>query len=618
MALLLGVDGGATKTVAAVVNEIGEVLSVGTAGGANPLIWGDAAFDNIRSACDAALTIAQTDWEEVAFAFIGMAGADEPGSSSHRFAETQLRSRLPVPFLVDNDGVIAHAGALAGEDGVVVVAGTGAIAIGIAKGQRVRVDGMGHWFGDEGSATWITLQALRAAARAQDGRGKPTRLSEALPQALLLNSLRNAATLLANGDLTKTELAWAATVVAKVAEEGDEVAQTILRQAAQRLAESAVTALHRLQSLDTSSPVPRPSSLPISFTGGVFRLTAKMPQWFCEAVRQELPDAKISEPKLPPHLGAALLAARQLGWQLDDAWLNRLAETGRQWGYFDLGAGLVAVLPRLLSEQRNPASLFLDQLDVEAILTLINDEDHKVAPAVRQEIPAIAQAVRWAVRGLSRGGRLIYVGAGTSGRLGIMDAAECPPTFGTPPEWVIGIIAGGPQAVFRAVEGAEDDMEAGREEMRRLNVGVNDIVVGLSVSGRTPFVIAAMDEARRLGAKTVAITVNRDAPIAAVADVVIAPVVGAEIVAGSTRMKAGTAQKLILNMISTATMVKLGRVQSNLMVDLRTWSVKLRERAKRIVAQLAHVTLPEAEQALEATDWQVRQAIAWLQSKRAR
>ncbi|MFA0778300.1 MAG: hypothetical protein PVTTEEND_002014, partial [Candidatus Fervidibacter sp.] len=183
MALLLGIDGGATKTVATAVNERGEVLAVGTAGGASPLIWGDAAFDNIRSACDAALTIAQTDWEEVAFAFIGMAGADEPGSSSHRFAEMQLRSRLPVPFLVDNDGIIAHAGALAGEDGVVVVAGTGAIAIGIAKGQRVRVDGMGHWFGDEGSAAWITLQALRAAARAQDGRGKPTRLSEALPQA---------------------------------------------------------------------------------------------------------------------------------------------------------------------------------------------------------------------------------------------------------------------------------------------------------------------------------------------------------------------------------------------------------------------------------------------------
>lgn len=613
MALVLGVDGGATKTVAALVSEIGEVLSVGTAGGAHPLIWGDAAFDNIRSACDAALTIAQTDWNEVAFAFIGMAGADEPGSSAHHFAEAQLHPHLPVPFFVDNDGVIAHAGALAGEDGVVVVAGTGAIAIGMAKGRRVRVDGMGHWFGDEGSATWITLQALRAAARAQDGRGKPTRLSEALLQGLMLNSFRQAATLLANGDLTKSELAWAATIVAKVAEEGDTTAQEILHQATERLAESAVTTFQRLQTLSPSS-----HRFPISFTGGVFRLTAKMPQWFCEAVRQILPDAEISDPKFPPHLGAALLAARQLGWQLDDAWLNRLAETGRQWGYFDLGAGLVEVLPRLLSEQRNPASFFLDQLDVEAILTLINDEDHKVAPAVRQEIPAIAQAVRWAVRGLSRGGRLIYVGAGTSGRLGIMDAAECPPTFGTPPDWVIGIIAGGPQALFHPVEGAEDDMEAGREEMRRRNVGINDVVVGLSVSGRTPFVIAAMDEARRRGAKTVAITVNRDAPIGAVADVVIAPVVGPEIVAGSTRMKAGTAQKLILNMISTATMVKLGRVQSNLMVDLQTWSVKLRERAKRIVAQLTGVSISEAEKALEINDWQVRQAIAWLQSKRER
>jgi len=606
MSVVIGVDGGATKTVATVVAEDGSVLSVGTAGGANPLVWGDAAFDNIRSACDAALTVAQTDWEDVSFAFVGMAGADEPNSNSQKFALSHLQPKLPIPFALDNDGIVAHAGALAGRDGIVAVAGTGAIAIGIANGQRVRVDGMGHWFGDEGSATWIALQGLRAATRAQDGRGEQTKLTEVLPKALMVNSLRDAASLLASGDLTKFDLAFAAVTVAKAAEEGDKVAQKILQDAASSLAESVVAVAKKLAHFD----------LPVSFTGGVFRLTSKMPDLFREALSRQIPSAQVQEPQLPPHLGAALLAAKQIGWDVNERWIDKLVETGKQWGYFDLGAGLVEVLPRLLSEQRNPASMFLDQLDVEAILNLINDEDQKVAPAVRQEIPAIAQAVRWAVRGLSRGGRLIYVGAGTSGRLGIMDAAECPPTFGTPPNWVIGVIAGGPQAVFRAVEGAEDDMEAGREEMRKLDVGENDVIVGLSVSGRTPFVIAAMDEARKRGAKTVAITVNRDAPIAAVADVVIAPVVGPEIVAGSTRMKAGTAQKLILNMISTATMVRLGRVRSNLMIDLRTWSVKLRERAKRIVAQLAGVSIPEAEKALEANNWEVRKAITWLQSQR--
>ena len=606
MSVVIGVDGGATKTVATVVAEDGSVLSVGTAGGANPLVWGDAAFDNIRSACDAALTVAQTDWEDVSFAFVGMAGADEPNSNSQKFALSHLQPKLPIPFALDNDGIVAHAGALAGRDGIVAVAGTGAIAIGIANGQRVRVDGMGHWFGDEGSATWIALQGLRAATRAQDGRGEQTKLTEVLPKALMVNSLRDAASLLASGDLTKFDLAFAAVTVAKAAEEGDKVAQKILQDAASSLAESVVAVAKKLAHFD----------LPVSFTGGVFRLTSKMPDLFREALSRQIPSAQVQEPQLPPHLGAALLAAKQIGWDVNERWIDKMVETGKQWGYFDLGAGLVEVLPRLLSEQRNPASMFLDQLDVEAILNLINDEDQKVAPAVRQEIPAIAQAVRWAVRGLSRGGRLIYVGAGTSGRLGIMDAAECPPTFGTPPNWVIGVIAGGPQAVFRAVEGAEDDMEAGREEMRKLDVGENDVIVGLSVSGRTPFVIAAMDEARKRGAKTVAITVNRDAPVAAVANVVIAPVVGPEIVAGSTRMKAGTAQKLILNMISTATMVRLGRVRSNLMIDLRTWSVKLRERAKRIVAQLAGVSIPEAEKALEANNWEVRKAITWLQSQR--
>ena len=452
MSVVIGVDGGATKTVAAVVTEDGSVFSVGTAGGANPLVWGNAAFDNIRSACDAALTIAQTDWEDVVFAFVGMAGVDEPNSNPHKFALSHLQPKLPVPFALDNDGVVAHAGALAGRDGIVVVAGTGAIAIGIVNGQRVRVDGMGHWFGDEGSATWIALQGLRAATRAQDGRGEPTKLTEVLPKTLMVNSLRDAASLLVSGDLTKFDLAFAAVTVAKVAEEGDKIAQKILQSAASYLAESAVAATKKLGRFD----------LPVSFTGGVFRLTPDMPKLFQEALLRHLPNAQVQEPKLPPHLGAALLAAKQIGWKVDENWLNKLVETGRQWGYFDLGAGLVEVLPRLLSEQRNPASMFLDQLDVEAILNLINDEDQKIAPAVRQEIPAIAQAVRWAVRGLSRGGRLIYVGAGTSGRLGIMDAAECPPTFGTPPDWVIGVIAGGPQAVFRAVEGAEDDMEAGR------------------------------------------------------------------------------------------------------------------------------------------------------------
>lgn len=489
MPFILGVDGGATKTLATVVSENGSVLSLATASGANPLVWGEAGFQNIRSACDAAMMIAQIDWKEIELAFIGMSGSDEPNSKSHEFAKSQLQSLLPFPFYLDNDGFIAHAGALAGGEGVVVVAGTGAITLGISEGKRMRVDGMGHWFGDEGSATWIALQALRAAVRSQDGRSEETKLAEVLPKALMVDSLRDVASLLASGDLTKFELAMLAVTVAKVADEGDFVAQKILQDAVSLLAESAVTALKRLGN----------TSLPISFTGGVFRLTPKMTKFFRDAVLKQLPEARIFDPKLPPHLGAALLAAKHAGWQINENWLDKLAETGKRWGYFDLKAGLVEVLPKLLSEQRNPASMLLDQMDVEDILTFINDEDHKVAPAVRQEIPAIAQAVRWAIRGLSRGGRLIYVGAGTSGRLGIMDAAECPPTFGTPPDWVIGIMAGGLQAITKSFEGAEDDMEAGREEIRKLNVGENDVVVGLSVSGRTPFVIAAMDEAQKRG-----------------------------------------------------------------------------------------------------------------------
>lgn len=254
----------------------------------------------------------------------------------------------------------------------------------------------------------------------------------------------------------------------------------------------------------------------------------------------------------------------------------------------------------------------IDQKTTLEMLQIINDEDKTVAFAVEKVLPDVARAIELIVPRLKSGGRLFYIGAGTSGRLGIVDASECPPTFGTPPELVQGIIAGGREAMFRSQEGAEDDADAGGRDVAERGLTARDVLVGLSASGRTPYVIGALRYARRLGAATIGITCNHTAAMQGEVDVLIAPIVGPEVITGSTRMKSGTAQKMILNMLSTVTMIQLGRVQSNLMVDMQTLCGKLRDRARRVVALAAGVDEATAEAALQASGGQVREAIESL------
>jgi N-acetylmuramic acid 6-phosphate etherase len=232
-------------------------------------------------------------------------------------------------------------------------------------------------------------------------------------------------------------------------------------------------------------------------------------------------------------------------------------------------------LARLLTEQRNPRSMDLDRLSVEEILRLMNSEDKIVPLAVEREIPYIARAVELVVESFRSGGRLLYFGAGTSGRLGVVDASECPPTFGTDPGMVIGNIAGGMEAMFRSQEGAEDNEEQARKDVDANSVGPRDTVCGIAASRRTPYVVAAVQHARELGAKTVYVTTNPRSEFNLKVDVAICPEVGPEVVMGSTRMKSGTAQKLVLNMITTSAMVRLGKVYENMMIDLQLTNRKL-------------------------------------------
>ncbi|MBS5744097.1 MAG: N-acetylmuramic acid 6-phosphate etherase [Cutibacterium avidum] len=264
------------------------------------------------------------------------------------------------------------------------------------------------------------------------------------------------------------------------------------------------------------------------------------------------------------------------------------------------------------TEGRNPVSEGLDQLTTLEVLRVMNDEDHRVPDAVARQLPAIAAIVEAAVAGLSAGGRLIYAGAGTSGRLGVLDAAECPPTFSTHPTMVVGLIAGGQQAMFQAVEGAEDDQERGAEEINALHPGLHDVVVGLAASGRTPWVIGAVRAAKQAGAHTASVCCNHDALISDEVDLPVEIDAGPEVLTGSTRLKAGTAQKLVLNMISTATMVGLGKTYGNLMVDVSPSNEKLRQRAVSIVVSATGCTRDQAVIALHEADGHAKTAIVMI------
>lgn len=256
---------------------------------------------------------------------------------------------------------------------------------------------------------------------------------------------------------------------------------------------------------------------------------------------------------------------------------------------------------KLLTEQRNPRTLDIDSRTTLEIIDIINTEDEAVISAVRKERENIAKAVELIVDAISKdSGRLIYVGAGTSGRLGILDSAECPPTFSTDPNIVIGIIAGGDKAVFQSIEGAEDLSENGARDIQQKNVTHRDVVVGITTGGTTPYVMGALFEAKRRNAKTIFLCCNPETSPTFDVDVIIRPIAGPEVITGSTRMKAGTATKLILNMLTTTTMIKIGKVYENLMVDLRTLNAKLSDRAERIVMTVTGVSRNEAKKLLES------------------
>ena len=534
---------------------------------------------------------------------IGMAGTrTEKDRRRIRAAAGKVWPHLPVHATDDLETALAAA---AGRDGrettatVLILSGTGSCCFGRrpgAQGGTIRLGGWGHILGDRGSGYQIGLQALRAVAGEMDRRGQWPALGESILRVLQLNEPDDLIDWAKGAE--KSEVAALAPTVFAAAARRDPVARKILADAAAALAEDGAHCARRLAG----------ESAPAEFVlaGGILLKQAGFARQVAARLRQLRPGARVRRLRRESVWGAVELARQYFGGVKPGEAHKAGAES-----VLPDSAGIPPTSKALPpTEERNPRSRNLDRMSLAGAVALMIREESSVGPAIFKERRNIERAVRMIAQSLRQGGRLFYAGAGTSGRLGILDASECPPTFRLPPDRVQGIIAGGRAAIWKSVEGAEDDAAAGASAIAHRGVKTNDVVVGIAAGGRTPFVWGALGAARQRGARAILLCCHPrlEIPAALRPDLVIAPDTGPEVLTGSTRLKAGTATKIILNTLTTLAMVRLGKVMGNLMVDLHPSNEKLRARAVRIAQSLTGAGAAAARAALEKSKWSIRGA----------
>src|SRR5205814_1793694 len=452
----------------------------------------------------------------------------------------------------------------------------------------------GHILDDTGGGYFLSIQALRLILREYDLHHGEMQFTAKILHALSLNNLDELVRWAQTAD--KMEIAMLTPVVFEAAASGDARVMEIIEKGAQVLSEYAEAVASRLHLL-----APK-----VVLLGGLFQRDSIYTHAFRRRLKKNLPDARVATVERHPELGAAWLAA-----ETPDAVTVRPKLSEKE----------IENLAAALTEQRNPRSENLEKMSAHDLVEPFVAEEKFVQDALRTAATKLAKAIEMVTGSLRNGGRLFYVGTGSSGRIGVLDASEIPPTFGASPDLVQGVIAGGVTALYRSVEGAEDEKSAGALASRERGIKDSDIVIGITASGRTPFVLGALACAKWIGARTILLTCNPTvvagvSPAAAGtvastmdAELVIALAVGPEVLTGSTRLKAGTATKAALNIMSTGAMVALGKVRGNLMIDLHTTSAKLRDRAVRVVAQLAQCDYDSARNLLEANAWNLRSVV---------
>jgi N-acetylmuramic acid 6-phosphate etherase len=573
---VLGVEGGGTKTAWVLVErDAAADLRVVEEGKLPPSNFRLTPSDRLRS-------IFQQLPREVDRVGMFLAGC---GVEEDRRALEKLCAGIwpGAKIIAGSDRDSGLAAALGHGDGIAVNAGSGATVTG-RRGDRIeQAGGWGHILGDTGGGYSLSLQALRLILREYDLHRGEAQFTASILRALSLNSRDELVRWAQTAD--KMEIAMLCPVVFEAARNGDQNVVKIIEEGAEALAEYTAAVETRLGLL-----APK-----VILLGGLFQRDSLYVAAFRRKLKKNLSDACVSISERSPELGAAWLAAD-------------LEERGTF--SFETSTSGLETLASAQTEQRNSRSERLESLTAQELVELFVDEEGFVQEALRKEIPALARGIEIVATALRKSGRLFYVGAGTSGRLGVLDASELPPTFGVSPELVQGIIAGGARSLFRSAEGAEDEPGGGALAIDERGVTGADVICGISASGRTPFVLGALVAAKKRGAQTILLTCNLDRirtePFALEIDFATGP----EILTGSTRLKAGTATKIALNILSTGAMVALGRVRGNLMIDLSTASVKLRDRATRLVAECAKCDYAEARDRLQKNGWNLRAALA--------
>jgi N-acetylmuramic acid 6-phosphate etherase len=567
---ILGVEGGGTKTAWVLVERAADGLRVVDQGKLPPSNFRLTPPDRLH----AIFRQLPREVDRVGMFLAGCAADDRP-SLEMLCAETWPGAKL----VTGSDRDSGLAAALGRGDGIAVNAGTGASVTG-RRGDRIeKAGGWGHILGDAGGGYFLSVQALRLILREYDLHRAEAQFTASILRALSLSSRDELVRWAQTAD--KMEIATLSPVVFEAARNGDPNVVKIIEEGAEVLSEYAGAVASRLGLL-----APK-----VILLGGLFQRDSLYVAAFRRRLKKNLSDARVGMSEQSPELGAAWLAA-----ELDErgafSYKTRAPEAEN--------------LAIALTEQRNPRSENLDELTAQELVELFVDEEKFVQEALRKEVGALARGIEIIAKSLRKGGRLFYVGAGTSGRLGVLDASEIPPTFGAPPEMVQGIMAGGVSAFHRSVEGAEDEPGAGALAIDERGVTGADIVCGVSASGRTPFVLGALGEAKKRGAQTILLTCNLARIRAESFDLEIDLATGPEILTGSTRLKAGTATKIALNIFSTGAMVALGKVRGNLMIDLANTSEKLRDRAARLVAELGKCDYAEACERLQSNGWNLR------------
>jgi N-acetylmuramic acid 6-phosphate etherase len=578
MSLVVAFDGGASGTRAGCYDAEGALLAETQGGATNPIDVGVASCLVALSALVSDVLSGRT--ETLGTVVAGISGAGK-GNLAGEIATGLFRALHPSRVIVTDDLTLLAAANFGAGNGILAIAGTGSSVYAQADdGRTVTKAGRGTALGDPGGAHAIAIGALRVAAVACDGVGPETKLTERLPTAAGLESFDHVSEWLASA--SKREVALLASVVADVAATGDAVAvETIVAQA-QSLAHRVASA-HRALAL--------PESCPVLVDGGVFDRCSVFLDGFTRALEERLPDVTVRRPSVRGHAAAAMLV------NTDNLPDNVVVLEGAS-----------TALPPA-TEQRLDFGPPLDQLNAIEIAQSMTREDARAVRAVADASNAIGAAIEAAVRVLEAGGRLIYLGAGTSGRLGVLDASEVPPTFGLAPDRVVAIMAGGDRALRDSVEGAEDDTAQAITDLNAMHppVADSDMVMGITASGTTPYVRAGLDHARSVGAATALVCCNPVEPEAA--SIVIALNTGAEVLAGSTRLKAGTATKLVLNQFTTGAMALSGYVFDGLMIGVEPSNTKLRKRAVGIIAELSGCTEAEADDRLTQAEGSIPVAV---------